>query len=165
MKFKGILSKRKTWVKVVIFIAALYMIYLEIKTHQWGYVPLTIFVLLACFFDKDQIISEEGVDIEYHLFNKFTRHNYWRWNEITTLHTDHQKAAPNVMLHIGKDIVTRSFVMSPWDCQGAVDLARKMNPNIYIENPTAEEEEQKRRQIIERKNARRRQQKAKKKKR
>lgn len=162
MKFKGILKKRATWLKVVIFVAATYMLYLEFKTHQWGYIPLTILVMLACFFDKEQIISEEGVDIEYHLFNRFTKHNYWRWDEITTLHTDYIKAAPKVMLHIGKDIVTRSFIMENADCQGAVALARKMNPKIYIENMTEEEQRKRDEEIRMRQRARKNQKRHKK---
>lgn len=162
MIFKGILKKRPTWLKAVIFIAALYMTFLEFKGHMWGYIPLTILVMLACFFDKDQIISEEGVDIEYHLFNRFVKHNYWRWDEITTLHTDYSKAPPKVMLHIGKDIVTRSFIMERDDCQEAIKLARKMNPKIYIENLTEEEQKKREEEIRMRQRARKNQQRHKK---
>lgn len=157
MVFKGILKKRPMWLNTVLFLAVAYMLVLEFRTHQWGYIPLTILVMLACFFEKDQIISEEGIDIEYRLFKKYIRHNYWRWDEITTLHTDYKKAPPKVMLHIGKDIVTRSFVMERDDCQGAIELARKMNPSIYIENLTEEEQRKREEEILMRKRARKNQ--------
>ena len=105
--------------------------------------------MVACFFKKEHVISEEGVDIKYMLFG-FTMHNYWKWDEITTLHTDYKKAKPNVMLHIGKDIVVRSFVMEKDDCQGAIALARRMNPGIYIENPTEEEQMKREEEILHR---------------
>lgn len=150
MKYKGILPKRKTWVKAAIFIAACYLLYREILAEQWIYLPLMILVMLACFFEREQVISEEGVDIEYILFNRFIRHNYWRWNEITTLHTDYRKARPNVMLHIGKDIATRSYIMKPSDCQAALEIAAQMNENIYIENLTEEEQQKKDQEILHR---------------
>ena len=162
MKIYGILKKRAKWLTTVIFIAAAYMVILEIRTHQWGYIPLTILVMVACFFDKEQIISEEGVDIEYHLFNKYIKHNYWRWDEITTLHTDYSKAAPKVMLHIGKDITTRSFVMEKDDCQEAIKLARRMNSGIYIENLTEEEQREREEAIRMRQRARKQKNKRKK---
>lgn len=152
MKYTGILRERKPWVKVVVLILAAYMLFLQVMAKQWGYLPLVALVVLACFFQKEQVISEEGVDIEYHLFG-MTMHNYWRWAEITTLHTDFKKAKPNVMLHIGKDIVTRTYVMTPSDCQAALRLAAEMNPNIYIEELTEQEQEKREREILQRKTA------------
>lgn len=164
MKYKGILPQRKTWVKVIIFILAAYMLYREIMAGQWMYIPITILVLLACFFKKEQIISKEGVDIQYMLF-RLTMHNYWKWEEITTLHTDYLKVRPNVMLHIGKDIVTRTYVMESADCQAALKLAAEMNSNIYIENLTEEEQEKRDREILHRQEVARAQKAAKKRKR
>lgn len=138
MKYKGILSERKTWVKFAIALAAAYMLYLEAVRGQWIYVPVAVLVILACFFKKEHVISEDGVDIKYQLFS-MTMHNYWKWDEITTLHTDYAKVKPNVMLHIGKDIAVRSFVMEPADCSAALRLAAEMNPHIYIEDMTEEE--------------------------
>lgn len=139
MNYNGIIPERKTWVKVGIFILAGVLLYLEVMARQWIYIPVAALVMLACFFKKEQIISEEGVDVQYTLFNRFIMHNYWRWNEITTLHVDYRKARPNVMLHIGKDIVTRSYIMKPSDCRAALGLAAEMNPGIYIEDFTEEE--------------------------
>lgn len=163
MKYKGILPERKTWVKVVIFILAAYMLFLEIRGRQWVYIPLVILVMLACFFHKEQIISEEGVDIQYMLFG-FVMHNYWTWDQITTLHTDRKKAKPNVMLHIGKDIVTRTYVMTPSDCQAALRLAAEKNPRIFIEDMTREEQEKRERELLRRQEVERAQKAAQKRK-
>ena len=36
------------------------------------------------------------------------------------------------MLHFGKDITTRVFVMKAEDARAVLALAKKMNPKIYI---------------------------------
>lgn len=149
MIYKGITKERKPVITISIALVAAYMLYLEIRAEQWIYVPIAILVILACFFRKEQLISKEGVDIKYFLFN-VPMHNYWRWEEITTLHTDRKKAAPNVMLHIGKDIVTRTFVMKPIDCEGALNLAAEMNPKIYIEDLSEKEQEKREQEILHR---------------
>lgn len=110
---------------------ALIMLYIEIRRGRYWYLPIAVFILLAAFFQKEYKISEEGVDIEYGLFG-YRTHNYWFWKDITTLHTDYRKASPNVLLHIGKDVVVRTFVMDRESCQASLSLARKINPKIYI---------------------------------
>lgn len=162
-QYKGILKERKQWViytlaLVVVCITGIQLMRGNFMTAAFGAV-----VVLACFYKKEYIINEEGVDIQSTLFGK-VRHNLWTWNEITTLHTDHKRAKPNTMLHIGKDIVTRSFTMAPSDCQAAISLAREMNPAIYIENPTPEEEAMREQEILHRREVERAQKKAKKKK-
>lgn len=131
MEYRGILRKRSPWMKAAVIFLAVVTIYIEIHRRQFIYVLLALFAVLAAFFQKEHKISEEGIDIEYTLFSMVS-HNYWRWNEITTLHTDYRKAKPYVMLHIGKDILIRSFVMDYESCRGTLRLARKMNPKIYI---------------------------------
>lgn len=149
MKYRGILPERKNWVKAAIALAAAYMMYLEAMRGQWIYVPVALLVILACFFKKEHIISEEGVDIRYQLFRLPIR-SRWTWDQVTTLHTDYRKASPNVMLHIGKDIAARAFVMSPSDCQAALRLARQMNPSIYIEDMTEEERQRSEAELLHR---------------
>lgn len=117
--------------KAAVIFLALIMLYIELRRGRYFYLLIAVFIVLAAFFQKEHKISEEGVDIEYRLFG-YTTHNYWLWEEITTLHTDYRKASPNVLLHIGKDILVRTFVMDKKSCQAAVSLARRMNPKIYI---------------------------------
>lgn len=117
--------------KAAVIALAILTVYIGIYRKQYVYIFLAGIAVLAAFFQKEHKISEEGIDIEYTLFSYVT-HNYWRWDEVTTLHTDYKRAKPYVMLHIGKDILIRSFVMDHENCQGALRLARKMNPKIYI---------------------------------
>lgn len=143
MEYKGILKERETWFKVAAVVLACIMLVRVVAIRQWVYVPIVLLVVLACFYKREQIISERGVDIQSTLFGH-TTHNLWGWDQITTLHTDRKKAAPNVQLHIGKDLVVRTFVMKPADCRGALQLAAKQNPKIYIEDLTEEEQARRR---------------------
>lgn len=138
MEYKGILTERKKWFTVSAVIISAIMLVRVLLVRQWAYIPLVLLVMMACFYKKEQIISEDGVDIKGTLFG-YVMHNYWKWEDITTLHTDRNKAKPNMMLHIGKDVVARSFVMTHADCQGALKLAAAQNPSIYIENLTEED--------------------------
>lgn len=132
MKFVGITKKRDKKINYLFAVLAAYMLYLEILRHQWVYIPVILLVILACFFEKDHVICDEGVDIEYRLFG-IKVHNLWKWDAITTIHMDYKKAFPNVMVHIGKDIVTRTFIFQREQCGDIAALAKKKNSKIYIE--------------------------------
>lgn len=149
MVYRGIVKERKTWVKILAIILAGYVLYREIVMGQYIYIPVVAFIVLACFFEKAYIVAEEGVDIQYKLLG-MTMHNWWTWAEITTLHTDYRKAAPNVMLHIGRDIVTRSYVMHSADIPGILALAAEKNPAIFIEDLSEEEREKQEEAILHR---------------
>ena len=56
----------------------------------------------------------------------------WDWTEINTIHTDSIKSRPNLELHIGKDVVSRRFILSENDAIEAIGIAGRMNSNIYI---------------------------------
>ena len=129
MKYKGILREREPWLKIVIILAAGFMFYLSVTGGYITYAALAVVVVLAVFFKKEHIISEEGVDIRYQLFG-MTHVNRWEWKDITALKMDYQKAYPNVLLHICKDINIRDFVMKPTDIAGIKALASKMNPKL-----------------------------------
>lgn len=133
MEYRGILRERKPWVKVAVIVLALYMLYIEVMQGQYIYVPIMIFVIIAALMDREQIISEEGVDRRL-MFLGHPIHNYWRWDEITAIALDYEKAKPNVQVLINKDVVIRSFVMKPSDGKAVVVLARKKNPRIIIED-------------------------------
>lgn len=131
MSYKGIVKKRKKEHNILLAAVTVALMALELMKGQYIFVPITFLVFLACFFEKNHIISEDGIDIERRIFNHVI-HNTWKWEEITTMHADYQKAAPNVMLHIGKDVVTRSFIFTVADATASLQLAKKMNPAIYI---------------------------------
>lgn len=132
MEYKGIIKTRKTWLTVLFIILACLMLWRTIVTQHWSYIPIIILVILACFFTKEQIISEDGVDIQYTLFGRWTMHNLWSWDEITSLHPDYTKKAPNVELLIARDVVIRPFIMTREDTDQVLKLAKKMNSSISI---------------------------------
>ena len=132
MEYKGIIKKRKTWLTVLFVILACLMMWRTIVTQHWSYIPIVILVILACFFTKEQIISRDGVDIQYTLFGRWTMHNLWTWNEITSLHPDYNKKAPHVELLIARDVVIRPFIMTREDTARVLELAKKMNASISI---------------------------------
>jgi len=147
MEFKGILRERQTWLKIAIIVAAGYMMYLTITAGQYLYTMFAVVVVLAVFFKKEHVISKEGVDIRYDLLG--IKHvNRWEWKDITAIKTDYVKAYPNVLVHIGKDVTIRDFVMKKGDINGILKLASEMNPDIYIGHMTAEEKEKRDRQVL-----------------
>ena len=147
MKFKGIVPVKKPAVKIGAAAAAAVMMIYEVILGQYIYIPIGLLVILACFYQKEHIVSEEGVDIKSSLFG-FTTHSCWTWDEITAIRTDRQKARPNVHMHIAKDVTIRLFTMTPADCLGVLELARRMNPDVYIKDVTAEDQEERDRQVL-----------------
>ena len=140
MKYKGILREREPWLKIVIVLAAGYMMYLSITGGMYTYAALAVVVILAVFFQKEHVISEEGVDIRYNLFGM--KHvNRWEWEDITAIQTDYMKKAPDVLVHIGKDVSIRDFVMKRSDIPGIIALAKRMNPDMFIGDMNEEERE------------------------
>ncbi len=133
MQLKGIVKKRTPVTRGIIFVIALLMLTLEIYKELYVYIPITLLVALVPFFQKEQVISDDGVNVEYRLFH-YVMPNLWKWGEITTLHADYRKAKPNVMLHIGKGIVTRTFVVIPADAISAKKMAKANNDRIYVED-------------------------------
>ena len=121
MKYKGILRQREPWLKIAIIIAAAFMLYLSITGGYITYAALAVVVILAVFFKKEHI--------KYDLFG-ITHVNRWEWQDITALKPDYQKAYPNVLLHICKDVNIRDFVFKSTEIEGIKELASKMNPKL-----------------------------------
>lgn len=131
MEYYGIMPERKLWVKIGVIIFGIYTIYNSAINHNLFYLPFGIIMILATFSDRKHIISQEGVDILYTVCG--TRfHNIWSWSEINTIHTDSIRSKPNVEIHIGKDVISRRFILSKADANKAIAFASKMNPKIYI---------------------------------
>lgn len=139
-KYKGILREREPWLKAAIVLAAGYMMYLSLTGGMITYAALSVVVILAVFFQKEHIISDEGADISYNLFG--LRHtNRWEWEDISALKTDYKKAYPDVILHINKDVSIRDFKMKRSDIPAILELAERINPEIYIDDISEEEQE------------------------
>lgn len=131
MEFRGILKERKPWVKVVVILLALYMLYIELVQGQWIYIPIVILIIIAALMDRQQVIDETGIDRKLVLLG-YPIHSYWRWDEITAISADFQKVSPNVQLLFNKDVVIRSFVVTQSDYRAIVTMARKKNSRIAI---------------------------------
>lgn len=131
MEIKGIQKARAKWVKPLAAILAAGIVVYEIMLRQYLYIPIGLLVILACFFSKEHLVSDEGVDIQYTLFGKVS-HSLWRWEEVTAIHVDRKRAMPDVALHIGKDVATRLFVFSAGDAEAVLALAKKCNPAIRL---------------------------------
>ena len=131
MEYYGIMPERKLWVKFAVIIFGVYTLYNSVVNRNLLYLPFGIIMILATFSDRKHVISQEGVDILYTVCgSKF--HNMWDWSEINTIHTDSGKSRPNVEIHIGKDVISRRFILSNDDAKKAVAVARKMNSKIYV---------------------------------
>ena len=132
MEYKGILKERQNWLTILFVILAALMLWRTVATEHWSYIPIVILVILACFFRKEQIVSEEGVNIRYILFGRFIMNNLWGWEEITSIQTNYRKAAPNVQVLIARDVVIRPFIVTRQDANGIQALSERMNPRIQM---------------------------------
>lgn len=131
MKYYGIMPKRKLWVKIGIIILGIYTIYSSVVNHNLLFLPFGIIMILVTFSDRKHIISREGVDVFYTICGA-QFHNMWNWSEINMIHTDSMSSKPNVELYIGKDVISRKFILAKTDASKVVAIASKMNSKIYI---------------------------------
>ncbi len=138
MIYKGIVKKRDAKRKAYLIVGGIVILYLAFLQKNWLYIMLAIILMLAIFFKKEHVVSEKGVAIEYDLFGmKVT--NKWEWNQITAIRPDFKKAKPNILLEIAKDVTIRAFVFEEEDAWGVMELAKKMNPDMYVDDRTEEE--------------------------
>ena len=76
MEYKAIHRQRSMQIKVLLALAVTVMMIIEIIKSRYLYVPIGIFLLLACFLDKEYAINDHGVEIRYTLFGTIRR-NRW----------------------------------------------------------------------------------------
>ncbi len=131
MTYFGIMPERKLWVKAAVVLFGIYVVYHAVVNGTWLYLPFGIIMILATFSKRQHLISEKGADILYTVCGA-EFHNLWTWEEINTIHTDSIKLRPNVAIHIGKDVVNRRFIFSEDNTDKILQLAKKMNPDIFI---------------------------------
>lgn len=125
------MPERKKWIKPAVIVISIYGVFSAVVLKDWVYLPFAVILILATFSERKQIVSEEGVDIQYTVVGT-AFHNMWRWDEIKTIHTDFLKSRPKVELHFGKDVTARRFVFTEEDAGKILVLAEKMNSNIYV---------------------------------
>ena len=133
MEYKGKLKQRTKNQRLLYLVGCILLVYLEISTRQYFYVPLTALLFGALILEKSHVISEEGVDIRYEFFG-YRINNRWKWEEITGLQPDYKKAAPDVQLLIEKTSMIRPFVYTKEQYLEIIKLAQRMNPDIFIDH-------------------------------
>lgn len=138
MIYKGIVKERDTKRKAILFAGCLLMLYVSFLQGNFLYICMAAIIGLAVFFKKEHIVSEEGVSIVYSLFGMKVV-NKWEWDVITAIRPDFKKSKPNVLLEIAKDVTIRAFVFKEEDIPGVLELAKRMNPDMYVDDRTKEE--------------------------
>ena len=133
MKFKGKIKERTPQRKMLLVVGGCIVLYLSIEQGNWFYVAVAVLLILAVFFSKEHVVDEKGVDIVYH-FLGMTSHNLWRWDEISAMRPDFEKAAPDILMEINKGVTIRAFVFSRSDSQRVMEFAKEMNPDMYVDD-------------------------------
>lgn len=131
MKYYGILPERKLWVKIAAIALGVLASYRAYVNNNWFYVPFGLVLILVSFSSRRQVVSEQGVDIEYSLLGHCF-HNLWTFEEIQAIHKDSLKSAPNIELHFNRGAMNRRFIFSPEDAQGVKDLIHEVKPKMRI---------------------------------
>ena len=139
MQYKGIVRKRELWFEIAMLVAGGVLFYVELIRGQYFYLIVLTILMLAIFFKKEQVISEEGIDIKYYLLG-IKSVSHWDWKDITSMKPDYLKARPDVILLIAKDVTIRNFRMKAADASGVMQLAKKMNPKLGSDFYTEEEQ-------------------------
>ena len=139
MQYKGIVRKRELWFEIAMLITGGVLFYVELIRGQYFYLIVLTILMLAIFFKKEQVISEEGIDIKYYLLG-IKSVSHWDWKDITSMKPDYLKARPDVILLIAKDVTIRNFRMKAADASGVMKLAKKMNPKLGSDFYTEEEQ-------------------------
>ena len=139
MQYKGIVRKRELWFEIAMLIAGGVLFYVELIRGQYFYLIVLTILMLAIFFKKEQVISEEGIDIKYYLLG-IKSVSHWDWKDIISMKPDYLKARPDVILLIAKDVTIRNFRMKAADASGVMQLAKKMNPKLGSDFYTEEEQ-------------------------
>lgn len=136
MEYYGVIKKQKLWVKLMVIVFGIYIIYNAVLNKNWMYIPFGLIMILATFSNKKHIISEKGIDILY-IICGFKFHNIWTYEEINKIYIDSGKSKSYIELHIGKDLTFRRFILSAEDTLKALENISKINSNILIKEINA----------------------------
>jgi len=131
MEFRGKVQQRKQSVRYAFAVLAVVLLILEIVHKQWFYVILAVLVILACFYEREPVVNEKGVDFSSKVFT-LEMHDLWPWEAVTAIEADYKKKAPDVLIRFGKEVTIREITFDAADVNGVMELAKKMNPNIII---------------------------------
>ena len=140
VQYKGIVKKRTNERKALLVLAGAIVLFLAYRQHNWLYIIMAVIMLAAVFFEKEHIVDEKGVHIVYNFFGVKIPYS-WSWDVITAMRPDYKKAAPNVLMEIGKDVTIRAFTFTKKDAIGVMELAKKMNPDMYVDDRDEQQRE------------------------
>lgn len=138
MIYKGIVKTRDNKRKACLLVGCALILYMSIMQRNYLYIVLAIILTVAVFFKKEHVVSEAGVSIDYELFGMKVS-SKWEWDQITAIRPDFKKAKPNILLEIARDVTIRPFVFTKEDAWGVMALAKKMNPEAYVDDRTMDQ--------------------------
>ena len=139
-QYKGIVKTRTTERKIFLTIVGAIVLFLSIQQRNVLYITMAVIMMSAVFYSKEHIVDEKGIHIVYNFFGIKVPYS-WGWDVITIIRPDYKKAKPNVLVEIAKDVTIRGFVFSKQDAMKVMDFAKRMNPEIYVDDYTEEEAE------------------------
>lgn len=163
MEYKGFIRKERSAKKrILLFFGSLFLVGFNFMQGHYLYMVLAMLLCVLCAFQKEHVVSEEGVDIRYELLG-FKHVHRWEWSDITAMRPDYKKSSEErIFLEIAKDVTIRAFIFTNDDAVAVMQLAKRMNPEAYIDDRSEEEREryeQERDEAIEEQKRRYRQQK------
>ena len=137
-QYKGIVKTRTPERKILLVVVGCIILYLSFEMRNWLYITMAVILLFAVFFTKEHIVDEKGVHIVYNFLGIKIPYS-WGWDVITAIRPDYDKAKPNVLLEIGKDVTIRAFVFTKEDALEVMKFAKEMKPDLYVDDVTEEE--------------------------
>ena len=137
-QYKGIVKNRTNERKIVLVIVTGLILYMSWQMRNYIYMIIALVMMSAVFYSKEHIIDKNGVHIIYNIFGIKIPYT-WTWDMITIVRPDYNKAKPNVLLEIAKDVTIRAFVFKKSEIHNVMDFIKQMNPNIQVEDYTEEE--------------------------
>jgi len=140
-EYRGIVKTRTNERKMLLVVVSCIILYLSFQMRNWLYFAMGLVMMSAIFYTKEHVVNEKGIHIIYNFFG-FKIPYTWTWDVITVVRPDYKKAKPNVLLEMAKDVTIRGFVFTKADAEGVMELAKRMNPNTFVEDYSEEEAEQ-----------------------
>lgn len=163
MEYKAFIrNERSTKKRMFLLLGSLFLLGFSLMLKEYLYAAVAALLCVLCGFQKEHVVSEAGVDIRYELLG-FKHVHRWEWEDITAMRPDYKKSTEDrIFLEIAKDVTIRAFIFTNDDAVAVMELAKRMNPDAYIDDRTEEERERyilERDEIIEEQQIRYRQQK------
>ncbi len=140
MTYKGIVRQRSKERKLLLIFAGAVLLYLSYRNGNYLYIAIAVILMFAVFLEKEHLVSEDGVTIRYGMFGMRVD-NHWNWDVITAVKPDYKKARPNIYLEIAKDVTIRAFVFKLAEAEAVMELAKRMNSEIYVDDRSESERE------------------------